>query len=80
MEKQNVAWKKNFSIEKKMSVAEFPLAKTDMFGMSGTEFPVMQDRKTAEAGEKRPRAFRGKRKVQLVKKNVGWKKNASGPE
>ena len=35
LEKQNVGWKKNLSVEKKMSVGEFPLPKTDMSGMSG---------------------------------------------
>ena len=35
LEKQNVVWKKNLSVEKKMSVGEFPLPKTDMSGMSG---------------------------------------------
>ena len=47
----------------------------------------MQDRKTAEAGKKRPRAYRGEKKgekiviwkkkvfCRLEKRNVGWKKN-----
>ena len=52
--------KKKLSVEKKMSVGEFPLPKTDMSGVP--EFPVMQDRKTAEAGKKRPRAFRAEKK------------------
>ena len=49
----------------------------------------MQDRKTAEAGKKRPRAYRGKKKGgkiviwkkkvfgRLGNQNVGWKKNLS---
>ena len=53
---KNVGWKNNLSVEKKMSVGEFPLPKTDMSGVP--EFPVMQDQKMAEAGEKRPRAYR----------------------
>ena len=35
LEKQNVGWKKNLSVEKKMSVGEFPLPKRDMSEMSG---------------------------------------------
>ena len=35
LEKQNVGWRKNLSVEKKMSLGEVPLPKTDMSGMSG---------------------------------------------
>ena len=52
LEKQNVGWKKNLSVEKKMSVGEFPLPKTDMSGMSG--IPCNARPKNGRGGEKTP--------------------------
>ena len=76
LEKQNVGWKKNLPVGKKNVGWRSSPAKTDMSGVP--EFPVMPDRKTAEAGKKHPRAYKagGKRKknCQLEKKKfVGWK-------
>ena len=51
MEKQNVGWKKNLSVEQKMSVGEFPLPKTDMPGMSG--IPCNARPKNGRRGKKR---------------------------
>ena len=56
LEKQNVGWKKNLSVEKKMSVGEFPLPKTDMSGMSG--IPWNATPKNGRGGKKPPRAYR----------------------
>ena len=59
LEKQNVDWTKNFSVEKKCRLENFPCQKRTC--PECPEFPVMQDRKTAEAGKKRPRAYRGEK-------------------
>ena len=76
MEKQNVGWKKKLSVDKKMSVGEFPLPKTDMSGMSG--IPWNATPKNGRGGKKHPRAYRGGKKEKkfiLRKKRffVGWK-------
>ena len=60
LEKQNFGWKKKFSVEKKMSVGEFPLPKTDMSGMSG--IPCYARPENGRGGPKRPRAYRGEKK------------------
>ena len=52
LEKQNVGWKKNFSVEKKMSVGEFPFPKTDMSGVSG--IPCNARPKNGRGGKKTP--------------------------
>ena len=52
--------KKNLSVEKKMSVGEFPLAKTDMSGMSG--IPWNATPKNGTGGNQPPRAYREKKK------------------
>ena len=72
MEKQNVGWKKNLAVEKKMSVGEFPLAKTDMSGMSG--IPCNARPKNGRGGKKRPRAYRGgkKKKSSSFGKTKCW--------
>ena len=49
LEKQNVGWKKNLSFEKKCRLENFPCQKRTC--PECPEFPVMQDRKTAEAGK-----------------------------
>ena len=68
--------KKTCPSKKIMSLGEFPLPKTDM--SRPLEFAVMQERRTAEAGKKRPRAYRGKKREKnssCEKKRffVGWK-------
>ena len=75
MEKQNVGWKKNLSVEKKnVGWRIFPAKNGKVW-----TFPGMQDRKTAEAG-KNPLGPIGEKKklriffCQVVKKNVRWKK------
>ena len=51
----------------------------------------MRDQKAAEAGKKRPRVYRGKKRKKIVvwknkdfgwleKQNVGWKENLLVPE
>ena len=87
LEKQNVDWTKKIRLKTKMSVAEFPLPKTDMSGMSG--IPCNARPKNGRGGKKRPRAYRGEKKgekiviwkkkvfCRLEKQNVGWKKNLS---
>ena len=60
LDKQNVGWKKNLSVEKK-SVGEFPLPNTDMSGMSGIPWKA------------RPKNGRGGGKNALG--SIGRKKN-----
>ena len=69
-------------LEKKLSVGNF-FSVGEKNGNVRT-FPGMQDRKTAEAGKNALGPIGRGKKVeiffcQLVEKNVGWKKNASGP-
>ena len=54
LEKQNVGWKEDL-VEKKCWLENFPCLKRTC--PECPEFPVMQDRKTAEVGKKRPRAY-----------------------
>ena len=70
LEKKNVGWKKNLSVEKKCRLENVPCQKRTC--PECPEFPVMQDSKTAEAGKKRPRAYRGKKKGGEI---VIWKKS-----
>ena len=71
LEKQNVGWKKNLSVEKKMSNGEFPLAKTDMSGMSG--IPCNATPKNGRGGENPPRAYREEKKVENLS-FISWSK------
>ena len=52
--KKKFGWKKNLSVEKKMTVGEFPLPKTDMSGMSG--IPWNATPKNGRGGKNPPRA------------------------
>ena len=61
--------KKTCRLKKKCQSENFPCQKRTC--PECPEFSVMQDQKTAEAGKKRPRAYRGgKKKKRFV---VGWK-------
>ena len=57
MEKQNVGWKKNLSVEKKLSVGEFPLPKTEK---SGHSLECKTEKRQRQG--KTPRAYRGTKK------------------
>ena len=81
--KTKCSLEKKLLVEKKMSVGEFPLPKTDMSGMSG--IPWNATPKNGRGGEKPPRAYREKKKVENFfssggQKNVERKKKANGPE
>ena len=73
LEKENIGRKKNLSVEKKDSVGEFPLPKTDMSRMSG--IPCNARPKNGRGGKKRPRAYRGGKKEKSL--SFGEKKNLS---
>ena len=85
MEKQNVGWKKNLSVEeRKCRLENFPWQKRTC--LECPEFPVMQDRKTVgkkalgpigEKNGKKMVIWRKKVFCRLKKQNVGWKKNLS---
>ena len=61
---------KNLSVEKKCRLENFPCQNRTC--PECLEFPGMQHRKTAEAGKKRPRAYRGGKKE---KKSSSGKKS-----
>ena len=77
LENQNVGWKKNLSVEKKRSVGEFPLPKTDMSGMS--RIPCNARPNNGRGGEKNnlgPIGGKKKKKSSSFGKKrffVGWK-------
>ena len=67
--------KKTCRLKKKCRLENFPSQKRTC--PECPEFPVMQDRKTAEAGKKRPRAYRGRKPEKSSfgeKKIVGLQK------
>ena len=57
--------KKTCRLEKKMSVGEFPLPKTDMSGMSG--IPCNARPKNGRGGKKSPRAYRGGKERKKIR-------------
>ena len=63
MEKQNVGWKKNLSVEKKCRLENFPCQNRTC--AECPEFPVMQDRKTAEAGKNALGPIGGEKKKKV---------------
>ena len=72
--------KKTCRLKKKCRLENFPCQKRTC--PECPEFLVMQDQERAEAGGKRPRAYRGKtrgknrhleKKLSVEKQNVGWR-------